>query len=68
MTETNKQCDIILTMTNLPIQTANSLETNDSPRRKPHSTVVGRVMLSHDASLRKSEAASSRVAFSISMN
>lgn len=41
---------------------------SDSPRRKLHSTVVGRVMLSHDASLRKSEAASSRVAFSMSMN
>lgn len=40
----------------------------DSPRRKLHNTVVGRVMLSHDASLRKSEAASSRVAFSMSMN
>ena len=41
---------------------------SDSPRRKLHSTVVGRVMLSHDASLRKSDAASSRVAFSTSMN
>lgn len=40
----------------------------DSPRRKLHSTVAGSVMLSQDASLRKSEAASSRVAFSTSMN
>lgn len=41
---------------------------SDSPSKKLHSTVVGRVRLSHDASLRKSEAASSRVAFSMNMN
>lgn len=41
---------------------------SDSLRTKLHNTVVGRVMLSHDASLRKSEAARSRVAFSTSIN
>lgn len=47
----------------------NEAETkSDSLRTKLHNTEVGRVMLSHDASLRKSEAARSRVAFSTSMN
>lgn len=43
-------------------------QKSDSLRTKLHNTEVGRVMLSHDASLRKSEAARSRVAFSTSMN
>lgn len=54
--------------TNLLENKWNMDRKSDSPRRKLHSTVVGRVMLSHDASLRKSEAASNRVAFSTSMN
>lgn len=52
----------------VPKAEGSAAREGDSPRRKLHSTVVGRVMLSHDASLRKSEAASSRVAFSTSMN
>ena len=39
-----------------------------SPRRKLQSTAKGRVMLSHDASLRTSEAASRSMAFSTNMN
>lgn len=40
---------------------------SDSPSRKLLSTAMGRIMLSHDFSLRKSDAATSRVVFSSSM-
>lgn len=40
---------------------------SDSPSRKLLSTAMGRIMLSHDFSLRKSDAATSSVAFSSSM-
>lgn len=43
-------------------------DKKDSLRTKLQSTEVGRVRLSHDASLRKSEAASSNVAFSTNIN